>query len=101
MFYAWTTDAGIKGECGGAVTAILKNLLASGTVDMVLTVKKGVDVYDPVPAFITDPAELDKCAGSLHCGTLLLPKLIKKYLGGAKDIKVAVTCKGNVRACKA
>lgn len=94
MFYAWTTDEGIKGECGGAVTAILKNLLSSGIVDMVLTVKKGVDVYDPVPAFITDPAELDKCAGSLHCGTLLLPKLIKKYLGGAKDIKVAVTCKG-------
>lgn len=94
MCYAWTKDAGIKGECGGAVTSLLKYMLENKIVDMVLTVRKGVDIYDPQPVFITDPAELATTAGSLHCGTLLLPKLIKKYLNGAKDMKIAVTVKG-------
>ncbi|WP_319378671.1 Coenzyme F420 hydrogenase/dehydrogenase, beta subunit C-terminal domain [uncultured Methanocorpusculum sp.] len=94
MCYAWTKDAGIKGECGGAVTSLLKYALQNHIVDAVLTVKKGVDIYDPQPAFVTDAKELDACAGSLHCGTLLLPKLIMKYLDGAKDMKVAVTVKG-------
>jgi formate dehydrogenase subunit beta len=43
---------------------------------------------------ITDPAKLKDTAGSLHCGTLLLPKLIKKYLNGAFDKKIGVTVKG-------
>ncbi len=94
MFYAWTAVPGIKGECGGAVTSILKYLLDSKIVDGVLTVQKGFDVFDAEPVVITDSADLAKTAGSLHCGTLLLPKLIKKYLNGAKDMKLAVTCKG-------
>lgn len=93
-FYAWTKSSDIKGECGGAVISILKYALENKIVDMVLTVRKGVDIYDPLPAFITDPAELASCAGSLHCGTLLLPKLIKKYLDGARNMKIAVTVKG-------
>ena len=93
MYYAWT-KSDIKGECGGAVISLLKYALENKIVDVVLTVQKGIDIYDPKPVFITNPADLDACAGSLHCGTLLLPKLIKKYLNGAKDIKVAVTCKG-------
>lgn len=96
MFYASASDAEIleKGECGGAVTALLKYALESGTVDAVLTVKKGYDIYDATPVLIKDPAELADCAGSLHCGTLLLPKLIKKYLDGAKNEKLAITLKG-------
>ena len=94
MFYAWTAVPDIKGECGGAVTSILKYLLDNKIVDAVLTVQKGLDVFDAVPVVITDSADLVKTAGSLHCGTLLLPKLIKKYLNGAKDMKIAVTCKG-------
>ncbi|MDD3257357.1 MAG: coenzyme F420 hydrogenase/dehydrogenase beta subunit N-terminal domain-containing protein, partial [Methanocorpusculum sp.] len=94
MFYAWTAVSGIKGECGGAVTSILKYLLDNKIVDGVLTVQKGLDVFDAEPVVITDSADLVKTAGSLHCGTLLLPKLIKKYLNGAKDMKLAVTCKG-------
>ncbi|MBP5475394.1 MAG: Coenzyme F420 hydrogenase/dehydrogenase, beta subunit C-terminal domain [Methanomicrobium sp.] len=94
MCYAWTKSSDIKGECGGAVISILKYALENKIVDMVLTVRKGVDIYDPLPVFITDPAELASCAGSLHCGTLLLPKLIKKYLDGARNMKIAVTVKG-------
>ena len=94
MFYAWTAVPDIKGECGGAVTSILKYLLDNKIVDAVLTVQKGLDVFDAEPVVITDSADLVKTAGSLHCGTLLLPKLIKKYLNGAKDMKLAVTCKG-------
>ena len=92
-FYAWNT-CGINGECGGAVTALLKYALDNKIVDAVLTVKKGVDIYDPEPVLITDSADLAKSAGSLHCGTLLLPKLIQKYFDGAKDMKLAVTVKG-------
>lgn len=96
MVYAWTTnpDLACKAECGGAVTALLKFALESKAVDAVLAVRRGQDIYDAQPALITDPKDLDECAGSLHCGTLLLPKLMKKYLEGAKDMKIAVTVKG-------
>jgi formate dehydrogenase (coenzyme F420) beta subunit len=96
MLYAWTTNADLakKAECGGAVSALLKYALESKTVDAVLAVKRGVDIYDAVPTVITDPKEIDKTAGSLHCGTLLMAKLVKKYLNGANDKKVAITVKG-------
>jgi formate dehydrogenase subunit beta len=96
MVYAWTTSSDIAkvAECGGAVTGLLKFALENDIVDGVLAVKKGVDVYDAVPALITDPAEIAETAGSLHCGTLLLSKLIKKYIGGAEDMRLAVTVKG-------
>ena len=96
MLYAWTNDAEIKkkAELGGAVTALWKYALESKTVDAILAVKKGIDVYDAVPVLITDPTDLARTAGSLHCGTLLNAKLVKKYLGGAKDMKIGVTVKG-------
>ena len=96
MLYASAADAAIceKGECGGAVTALLKHALESGMVDAVLAVKKGYDVFDATPVIITDPEEIAQTAGSLHCGTVLLPKLIKKYLDGARNEKLAITLKG-------
>ncbi len=96
MVYAWTTNADLANvaECGGAVTGLLKYALENDIVDAVLAVKKGVDLYDAVPTVITDPAEIGQTAGSLHCGTLLLSKLIKKYLDGAEDMRLAVTVKG-------
>jgi formate dehydrogenase subunit beta len=96
MVYAWSTDAEIqkKGECGGAVTALLKYALEKKIVDGVLAVKKGIDLYDAQPTFITDPKEIAQTSGSLHCGTLLLSKLVKKYLDGADKMKIAVTVKG-------
>ena len=96
MLYASAADAAIceKGECGGAVTALLKHALESGMVDAVLAVKKGYDVFDATPVIITNPDEIAQTAGSLHCGTVLLPKLIKKYLDGARNEKLAITLKG-------
>ncbi len=96
MVYAWAKDADIlkKGECGGAVTALLKYALENKVVDAVLAIKKGQDIYDAVPTLITDPEKIIETAGSLHCGTLLIPKIIKKYLNGAFDKKIAVTVKG-------
>jgi len=96
MFYAWTSDAELqkKAECGGAVTQLLKFALEKKMVDGVFAVKRGQDIYDAVPVYITDPKELDQTAGSLHCGTLLMSKLVKKYLDGANDQKIAMTVKG-------
>jgi len=96
MVYAWTSDAELakKAECGGAVTQLLKFALEKKMVDGVFAVKRGQDIYDAVPVYITDPKELDKTAGSLHCGTLLMSKLVKKYLDGANDKKIAMTVKG-------
>jgi len=96
MVYAWSADADLleKGECGGAVSTLLKYALESGAVDAVFAIKKGQDIYDAVPTLITDPAEIAETAGSLHCGTLLIPKILKKYLNGAKDMKIALPLKG-------
>ena len=95
MYYAWSPNEEIaeSGECGGAVTSVLKFLLEEGIVDAVLAVKKGADLYDAVPTLITDPAEIIESAGSLHCGTLNLAKVVEKYLDGAKNFKMAVTTK--------
>ena len=96
MVYAWTTSPDIAkvAECGGAVTGLLKYALENKIVDAVLAVKKGVDLYDAVPTIITDPAEIAQTAGSLHCGTLLLSKLVKQYLDGAEKMRIAVPVKG-------
>ncbi|MDN7012744.1 formate dehydrogenase [Methanoculleus sp. FWC-SCC3] len=96
MVYAWAADAACqeRGECGGAVTALLTHALESGMVDAVFAIKKGQDIYDAVPTLITDPAEIAETAGSLHCGTLLLSKLVKKYLEGAENMRIAVPVKG-------
>jgi formate dehydrogenase subunit beta len=96
MLYAWTNDADIKkkAELGGAVTALWKHALESKVVDAVLVIRRGTDLYDAQPVLITDPKELASTAGSLHCGTLLLPKYVKKYLDGAKTKKIGVTVKG-------
>jgi len=62
----------------------------------VFAVTRGQDIYDAVPVFITDPKELDQTAGSLHCGTLLMSKLVKKYLDGASNTKIAMTVKAAI-----
>ena len=96
MVYAWTTDKEIadKAELGGAVTGLLKFALEKKIVDAVLVVKKGQDIYDAVPTLVTNPADLKNTAGSLHCGTMLLAKLVKKYLDGAEHMKIGITVKG-------
>jgi formate dehydrogenase subunit beta len=96
MVYAWTTDKAIaeKAELGGAVTGLWKYALEKKIVDAVLVVKKGADLYDAKPAIVTKVEDLKNTAGSLHCGTLLLSKLISKYLNGAKDKKIGITVKG-------
>jgi formate dehydrogenase subunit beta len=96
MLYAWTNDADIKkkAELGGAVTALWKHALESKTVDAVFAIRKGTDLYDAQPTLVTNPADLKDTAGSLHCGTLLMAKLVKKYLDGASDMKIGVTVKG-------
>jgi formate dehydrogenase subunit beta len=96
MFYTWAADADIlkKGECGGAITALQQYALKSGMVDAVLAVKKGADLYDAVPTVITNPAEIVQTAGSLHCGTLLLSKVVKDYLESNKNARLGVTVKG-------
>ena len=96
MFYVWAADADVlkKGECGGAITALQQYALKSGMVDAVLAVRKGQDIYDAVPVFITNPDEVAETAGSLHCGTLLLSKLVKQYLDSNKTARLGVTVKG-------
>ena len=84
MYYAWTSDTELakKAECGGAVSGLLKYALEKKIVDGVFAVTRGQDIYDAVPVFITDPKDIDKTAGSLHCGTLLMAKLVKSTLTG-------------------
>ncbi len=78
------------GECGGAVTSILKYLLDEGIVDGVLAISPCDDVYDGVPTFVTNSEDLMKTAGSYHCAPTMIGDLVQKYLF---DKKVAVTAK--------
>lgn len=95
MYYAYSADGEIasKGEYGGAVTTIMKYLLDNKMVDAIVAVEEAADLYDAKPILITKCEDVIKSAGSLHCGTLNLAKFISKYLDGARDMKVAVTCK--------
>lgn len=96
MFYVRACEKELleKGESGGAISALLKFALESGSVDAVLGVKKGADIYDAVPVLITNPAEISEISGSLHFGTLLLSRLFSRYLGGAENLKIAAALKG-------
>jgi formate dehydrogenase (coenzyme F420) beta subunit len=97
LLYAWAKDSAIqeRGETGGAVTALLKHMLESKTVDAVYTISKGADIYDAKPVLITDPKEIINTAGSLHCGTLLVPKqLTKCVLSADPNMKIGVVVKG-------
>ena len=80
LFYAYSANDEIKdkGEYGGAVTTIMKYLLEEGIVDAVVAVEEAADLYDAKPILITDPADVIKSAGSLHCGTLNLAKFVSK-----------------------
>ena len=71
MAYAYSANDTIKdkGEYGGVVTSIMKYLLEENIVDGILAVEKGWDLYDAIPTLITDPEDLIKSAGSLHCQT--------------------------------
>jgi len=97
LLYAWTTDDKLreKAETGGAVTALLRHALESDMVDGVFAVRRGADVYDAMPALITDPAEIGGIAGSLHCGTLLLPKQMRRCLLATEpNMRIATVLKG-------
>ena len=95
MYYAYSGNEAIKekGEYGGVVTTIMKYLLEEGIVDAVVAVEEAADLYDAKPILITDPEDVIKSAGSLHCGTLNLAKFVSKYLDGARNMKIAVTRK--------
>lgn len=95
MYYAQakSTDLANKGECGGALTAIIKFLLEEEIIDAALVLKKGSDLYDAIPTLLNYPEDLIDSAGSLHCGTPNIAKLVVEYLGGAHDLKLAVPTK--------
>ncbi len=95
IYYFTSSDGEISklGECGGALTTLMKFLLEEQIVDSVLTVKKSNDVYDAVPVLICDSEELGETAGSLHCGTLNIAKILVKYFQEFPDMKLAITVK--------
>ena len=97
MLYAWTNDEEIKkkAELGGAVTALWKYALESrarrrGPGDQ----ERRRSLRSLSQSLSRIRKDLAQTAGSLHCGTLLLPKIVKKYLEGAKNKKIGVTVKG-------
>lgn len=95
MYYGRATDqlTQERGECGGLITATLISALEQNLVDGALIVKQGESIYDGIPFFATTKEEIAEAAGSLHCAPTLSAKAIKNYLGGARDTRIAVTCK--------
>ncbi len=95
MYYGSATDPSIqeRGECGGLITAVLVSAIEQKLVDGALLVKQGESMYDGVPFFATSKEEILHAAGSLHCAPTLSAKVIRNYLNGARDQRIAVTCK--------
>ncbi|KPJ65836.1 MAG: hypothetical protein AMJ45_04550 [Syntrophobacter sp. DG_60] len=96
VYLAWSSNEKIleKAEYGGVVTSLLKFALENKEVDAVLAVKKrNGDRYDGILSLITDPNEVLECAGTLHFSSVNIARNLKEYLDGAKDTKIAVTCK--------
>jgi formate dehydrogenase subunit beta len=95
LYLAWSSDDKIRemGESGGAVAALLKFALEMKLVDAVVAVKKRHgNRYDGVLSLITDPDEVVEGAGALHFAPVNVAKEVSKYLDGAKDLTIAVTC---------
>ena len=95
VYYLRSADKNLSelGECGGALTTFMKFLLEKKIVDGVLTVKKNKEIYDVVPVLITDYNKLNETAGSLHCGTSNIAKILVKYFDDFQDKKLAITVK--------
>ena len=95
IYYLRSSDVEISelGECGGALTTFMKFLLETKIVDGVLTVRKRNDIYDAVPTLISDPDKIGETAGSLHCGTLNMAKILVKYFAKFPNMKLAITVK--------
>lgn len=95
FYYLTSADLKLRelGECGGALTTLMKFLLKKNIVDGVLAVKKGSDIYDAVPVLICDVQEIGETAGSLHCGTLNIANILVKYLDDVRNMKLAITVK--------
>ena len=83
-------DIHSAGECGGAVTSILKYLLDEEIVEGVLVLSPQDDVYDATPTLITESEDLIKTAGSYHCAPTMIGDLVQKYFF---DKKIAITVK--------
>jgi len=64
--YAAKAKKDIKGQDGGAVTAILMYMLDSKIVDKALTVEKGSRPWEPKPAIVSSSGELLKTAGTIY-----------------------------------
>lgn len=96
MYLAWSANEEnlAKGECGGAVTSLLRFALESKGVDAVLAIKaRDGNRYDGIPVLITDPQEVIGTVGALHCASPNIARYLKEYLDGASDMRIAVTCK--------
>ncbi|HXY88243.1 MAG TPA: Coenzyme F420 hydrogenase/dehydrogenase, beta subunit C-terminal domain [Candidatus Acidoferrales bacterium] len=95
MYYGKATDQSIqkRGECGGIITAMLIAAIEQKLIDGALVIKRGESIYDGAPYFATTREEIIEAAGSLHCAPTLSAKFIKSNLNGARDQRIAVTCK--------
>ena len=95
-YWAWSSDPALVdgGECGRAVTALLKFALGSDQVDAVLAIRaRDGNRYDGIPVLIDDPEEVTTTAGALHCVSANIARCLKEFLDGASDLKIAVACK--------
>ncbi|MCK9152536.1 Coenzyme F420 hydrogenase/dehydrogenase, beta subunit C-terminal domain [Methanobacterium alcaliphilum] len=79
-----------NGACGGAVSGLFQYLLDEKEIDGILTLTKGEDVYDGIPALITESSEIIETCGSLHCAPTMVGDLISRFLS---DLKVGVAVK--------
>jgi formate dehydrogenase subunit beta len=96
MFIARATRTEMleSGKSNGVVTSVLKSALKAGIVDgVVATCPVNGDRFSGIPVLITEPDDLDACAGSLHCSIPNLSRFVKEYLDGSASMRLAIVGK--------
>ena len=96
MWYGWSANDNIRetAASGGLVTGLLLSLLSSEMVDAVCALKRGDDLYDPRPVLVTSPEEIQECAGSMFCGSILTADWVLGASEANPGIKIAAVVKG-------
>jgi len=64
----------------------------TGTIVVAVRARDG-NRYDGVPVLVSDPKEIVKTAGALHCTSPNIARFLKEYLNGAFDQRIAVVVK--------
>jgi coenzyme F420 hydrogenase subunit beta len=77
----------VKGQDGGAVSALLSYCMKENLIDAAVVTKKDTeDPWKPFPTYVTKLPEIRKASGSIYCHSLTIPALVSAIEDGFRSI---------------